>query len=98
VRLVGTSSCVILFGTIQADKTAKIYVKISFKISSFVIYAKSFPEISSFTKPSFVIYLVSSSKSNLPYNHKTQQRLKEIEHRYFHETGQQLGSALDQNT
>jgi hypothetical protein len=36
-----------------------------------------------------------SSRPNLPYDHKTQQKMDEIEHRYFHETGQPLKSVLD---
>lgn len=40
---------------------------------------------------------LKSKSAKLPYSHKTQQKLEEIEHRYFHETGQTLKSALEQN-
>ena len=38
--------------------------------------------------------LLKSQKSDKIYSHKNQERLKEIEHRYFHETGHTLQSDL----
>ena len=40
--------------------------------------------------------LRSKSKKDSSHNHKMQDKLKELEHRYFHETGRELESDLEQ--
>lgn len=40
--------------------------------------------------------LRSKSKKDSSYNHKIQDKLKELECRYFHETGRDIGSDLAQ--
>jgi len=39
--------------------------------------------------------LRSKLKKDLPHNHKMQGKLKELEHRYFHETGREITSDLE---
>ena len=40
--------------------------------------------------------LRSKLKKDLPHNPKISDKLKELEHRYFHETGRELESDLEQ--
>jgi len=40
--------------------------------------------------------LRSKSKKDSSYNHKMQDKLKELERRYFHETGRDIGPDLEQ--
>ena len=35
------------------------------------------------------------SKKDSPHNHKVSDKLKELEHRYFHETGREIESDLE---
>jgi len=39
-------------------------------------------------------YQTLRSKQAKSYQHKTQERLKELEHQYYHETGNDLGSII----
>ena len=40
--------------------------------------------------------LCSKSKKDLSYKHKMQDKLKELDRRYFHETGREIESDLEQ--